>query len=210
MKLLPEDVWAALPVPDQSASVQKILDGALRAIANLGMRRLSMSDISDTSGVSRGTLYRYFGSKEAVLSAVSEYVCSSFERGIAEASEGIEDPMGRFRAVMHFYARFTVERSPEGFFEFEPGFHIQFLRKHFARHTAAVMKALDPCIDYFEEQIATSINRELLASTLVRLQLSTLIVPASQTWMDQWNNTPDRLLDWVLQVASTSAKSKKG
>ena len=210
MRLVPENTEARWPAPDQGASVQKILDGALRAIASLGMRRLSMSDISDTSGVSRGTLYRYFGSKDAVLAAVSEYICSSFERGIAEASEDIQDPMERFRAVMHFYARFTVERSPEGFFDFEPGFHIQFLRKHFARHTAAVMKALAPCVDYFEQQIGTQINRELLASTLVRLQLSTLIVPASQTWMDQWNNTPDRLLDWVFQFASASANLRKG
>ena len=210
MKLVPVDTGASSLVPEQGASVQKILDGALRAIANLGTRRLSMSDISDTSGVSRGTLYRYFGSKDAVLSAVSEYVCSSFERGIADAGDGIDDPMDRFRAMMRFYARFTNERSPEGFFEFEPGFHIQFLRKHFARHTAAVMKALDPCIDYFEEQIAASIDRELLASTLVRLQLSTLIVPASPRWVEQWNNAPDCLLDWVLQIAGVPARTMKG
>ena len=197
-------------MPEQGASVQKILDGALRAIANLGTRRLSMSEISDTSGVSRGTLYRYFGSKDEVLSAVFEYVCSSFERGIAEASDGIEDPLERFRAVMRFYARFTNERTSEGFFELEPGFHIQFLRTHFARHTAAVARALDPCIEYFEEQIAASIDRELLASTLVRLQLSTLIVPASAQWVERWNNTPDRLLDWVSQIAGVSTISKKG
>lgn len=210
MRLAPEDTKAPLLLPEQGASVQKILDGALRAIASLGTRRLSMSDISETSGVSRGTLYRYFGSKDAVLSAVSEYVCSSFERGIADVSDGIDDPMDRFRAVMRFYAHFTKERSPEGFFEFEPGFHIQFLRKHFARHTAAVMKALDPSIDYFERQISSSIDRELLASTLVRLQLSTLIVPASPEWAEQWNNAPDRLLGWVSQIAGVSAKSLKG
>lgn len=210
MRLVPEATGHRSIATDQGASVQKILDGTLRAIATVGTRRLSMSDISDTSGVSRGTLYRYFGSKEEVLSAVSEYVCSSFERGIADAGEGIGDPMERFRAIMRFYARFTIERSPEGIFEVEPAFHLQFLRTHFARHTAAVAKALDPCIDFFETQMAARIDRELFASTLVRLQLSTLIVPASAAWVDQWNNAPDRLLEWVSQIAGLTAEQKKG
>jgi DNA-binding phage protein len=55
-----------------SPSVIRILSGALDAIASRGARRLSMSDIIEASGVSRGTLYRYFSNKEEVLSAVAE------------------------------------------------------------------------------------------------------------------------------------------
>ena len=61
-----------------SPSVIKILSGAIDVIANRGARRLSMSDIIDTSGVSRGTLYRYFSNKDEVLAAVSEFVCTGF------------------------------------------------------------------------------------------------------------------------------------
>jgi AcrR family transcriptional regulator len=210
VRLVPETAWDLAIVSDQGASVQKILDGTLRAIATVGTRRLSMSDIIHASGVSRGTLYRYFASKEDVLAAVSEYVCNSFERGIAQAAASVDDPMERFRAVMRFYARFTIERSPEGIFEVEPAFHLEFLRTHFGRHTAAVAKALAPCIDYIERLIHAHIDREVFASTLVRLQLSTLIVPASSDWVDQWNGAPDALLNWVLQIADCSAKTRKG
>jgi AcrR family transcriptional regulator len=196
-------------VSDQGISVQKILDGTLRAIAHVGTRRLSMSDISDQSGVSRGTLYRYFGSKEEVLAAVSEYICRSFERGIADAGEKFEEPMERFRAVMRFYAHFTIERSPERIFEVEPIFHLEFLRTHFERHKAAVAMALGPCIDYVEGLIGVAIDRDVFAGTLVRLQLSTLIVPASAEWVEQWNSSPDTLLDWVLQIAGRSAEPKE-
>ena len=124
MKLMPPRDWSDLIETDRSGSVLKILDGTLRAISSIGARRLSMSDISDSSGVSRGTLYRYFSSKEDVLAAVSEYICSNFERGIVETAECIDDPIERFRAVMRFYGRFTVERSPERIFEVEPAFHL--------------------------------------------------------------------------------------
>lgn len=210
MRLVPETAWDRAIVSDQGVSVQKILDGTLRAIATVGTRRLSMSDIIHSSGVARATLYRYFTSKEDVLAAVSEYVCTSFERGIAQAAASAEDPMERFRAVMRFYARFTIERSPERIFEVEPTFHLEFLRTHFGRHTAAVAAALAPCIDYLEGLIHVPIDREIFAGTLVRLQLSTLIVPASSEWVDQWNSAPDTLLDWVLQIAGRSAEPTKG
>ncbi len=210
MKLVPENAWDRSHAPDQGASVKKILDGTLRAIGEVGTRRLSMSDISDASGVSRGTLYRYFTSKEQVLAAVSEYICGSFERGIVDASEGIDDPLERFRAVMLFYAHFTIERSPERIFEVEPTFHLNFLRTHFGRHKAAVIAALAPSIDHFETLMGATISRDAFADMLVRLQLSTLIVPASKEWGERWNNSPDVLLKWALKIAGQAAEPRKG
>lgn len=209
MKLIPQSEWGGATACDQGASVQKILEGTLRAIRDVGARRLSMSDISDASGVSRGTLYRYFTSKEDVLAAVSEYVCSSFEQGIAEAGAGITDPLERFRAVMRFYARFTIERSPERIFEVEPAFHLNFLRSHFDRHKAAVRSALDLSLDYFEVLTGAKIDRGNYVDSLVRLQLSTLIVPADDGWIQSWNDAPDRLLEWALQIAGRKAEPKE-
>lgn len=199
MKLLQHSDWGGSC--DHGASVQKILDGALRAMRTIGARRLSMSDISDASGVSRGTLYRYFTSKEDVLAAVSEHVCSSFERGIVEAGQDIEDPLERLRAVMRFYSRFTIERSPEGIFEVEPTFHLDFLRTHFSRHKAAVRIAINFSLDRFEAMTGNAIDRNAFVDTLVRLQLSTLIVPAAPEWVNLWNQSPDRLLEWALRLA---------
>lgn len=210
MKLVPENAWDRSHAAEQGASVQKILDGTLRAIGEVGTRRLSMSDIIDASGVSRGTLYRYFTSKDDVLAAVSEYICTSFERGIVDAGDGIDDAMERFRAVMLFYARFTIERSPERIFEVEPAFHLNFLRSHFGRHKAAVVEALGPSIDYFEALIGSPIDRDAFADIFVRLQLSTLIIPATPEWVERWNTSPDALLKWALKIAGQAAGSRKG
>jgi len=184
-----------------SPSVIKILSGALDAIAERGVRRLSMSDIIEASGVSRGTMYRYFSNKDDVLAAVAEFVCSGFETGIREAAQGIEDPIERFREVMLFYARYTNENSPDRVFEVEPRFHLSFFRSRFDRYKVAVYLALEPTFEYLEAKLGKKINAEGFVEVLVRLQLSTLLVPADETWSALWNESAENLETWVLNLA---------
>jgi AcrR family transcriptional regulator len=206
MRLVAAEAYAE-PAPtlapdvELSPSVIKILSGAIDVIASRGARRLSMSDIIDTSGVSRGTLYRYFSNKDEVLAAVSEFVCTGFENGIREAGHGITDPIERFKAVMQFYARYTNENSPDRVFEVEPGFHLAFFRSRFARYKIAVQDALDPVLDHFENLVGEPINRDAFVETLVRMQLSTLLVPASDEWLQIWNDTAENIQKWALKIA---------
>ena len=206
MKLIAAEEIADVPTEvGLSPSVIKILGGALDAIASRGVRRLSMSDIIDASGVSRGTLYRYFSNKDEVLAAVSEFVCTGFENGIREAGQGIADPIERFRAVMQFYARYTNENSPDRVFEVEPAFHLAFFRSRFGRYKVAVQDALDPVFDHLEALIGEAINRDAFVETLVRTQLSTLLVPASDEWLRLWNETPETIHKWALKFARQHA-----
>ena len=206
MKLMAAEDFAEAPSEvGLSPSVIKILGGALDAIASRGVRRLSMSDIIDASGVSRGTLYRYFSNKDEVLAAVSEFVCTGFENGIREAGQGIADPIERFRAVMQFYARYTNENSPDRVFEVEPAFHLAFFRSRFGRYKVAVQDALDPVFDHLEALIGEAINRDAFVETLVRTQLSTLLVPASDEWLRLWNETPETIHKWALKFARQHA-----
>ena len=206
MKLIAAEEIADVPTEvGLSPSVIKILGGALDAIASRGVRRLSMSDIIDASGVSRGTLYRYFSNKDEVLAAVSEFVCTGFENGIREAGQGIADPIERFRAVMQFYARYTNENSPDRVFEVEPAFHLAFFRSRFGRYKVAVQDALDPVFDHLDTLIGEAINRDAFVETLVRTQLSTLLVPASDEWLRLWNETPEAIHKWALKFARQHA-----
>lgn len=203
MKLVAaEDFVDSAPEVELSPSVIKILSGALDAIASRGVRRLSMSDIIDASGVSRGTLYRYFSNKDEVLAAVSEYVCTGFENGIREAGQGIAEPIERFKAVMQFYARYTTENSPDRVFEVEPAFHLGFFRSRFGRYKQAVRDALDSVFDHLDGLVGEPINRDAFVETLVRTQLSTLLVPASDEWMQVWNDTAENVQKWALKIAS--------
>jgi AcrR family transcriptional regulator len=190
-------------------SVVKILEGALRGIASRGARRLSMSDISDASGVSRGTLYRYFSTKEEVMAAVAEFVCTNFETGVREAADRYDDPLERFRAVMRFFSSFTVERSPERMLEVEPSFYLEFFHSHFARHKQAVEEALGLTFDHLDALRDEPIDREAVAEALVRMQLSTLIVPSDQKWARIWAEAPDRMERWITEFAGKATECKE-
>ena len=49
---------------------QRLLDGALRCVASIGLGRLTVEDVAEASAVSRQTVYRYFGSRDALIEAV--------------------------------------------------------------------------------------------------------------------------------------------
>tara|TARA_R110000772_G_scaffold77139_21_gene166286 strand:+ start:1543 stop:2160 length:618 start_codon:yes stop_codon:yes gene_type:complete len=191
------------PEVELSPSVIRILSGALDAIASRGVKRLSMSDIIEASGVSRGTLYRYFSNKDEVLVAVAEFVCVGFETGIRDAGNDILDPMERFKSVMRFYGQYTIENSPDRVFEVEPAFHLAFFRSRFDRYKQAVLEALELTFDYFDGLLGEPMNREAFVEMLVRMQLSTLLVPASDEWKQRWDDTAENVQKWALKIAAT-------
>lgn len=49
---------------------ERVLEGTLRAVGSLGLGRLTVDDVARAGGVSRQTVYRYFGSRDGVIRAV--------------------------------------------------------------------------------------------------------------------------------------------
>ena len=174
-----------------SSSLSKILQGALAAIARRGVRKLSMSDISEAAAVSRGTLYRHFATKEEVLDAVSEHVSLSFERGVVDAALAQSDPLEALRAVLRLHFSLSTEQQMVNVVEVDPEFVIGFLRDHFPRHVTAARTALAPVFDHMEALSGLQLDRELLAEAIIRVELSTVLVPASS----EWNAIPDTFPD---------------
>lgn len=191
--------------PDElPRSVLKILSGAIQAIASRGVRRLSMSDIIEASAVSRGTLYRYFSNKDEVLAAVAEYVCTEFERGVADAGEGIADPIERMRAVMRFYARYTMESNGGRIFEVDPVFYLTFFRDRFDRYKHAVLGALEPFFDHLDGAGAAWIDREGMVDMIIRTHLGSILVPIDRDWLRRWNDMTDKFADWARSPSAGS------
>ena len=123
--------------------------------------------------------------------------------GIRDAGKDIDDPILRLKAVMQFYARYTDENSPGRIFEVEPAFHLAFFRSRFVRYKQAVLDALEPTFDHFDRLLGEAMNREAFAEGLVRNQLSTLLVPASDEWKQLWNDTADNIQKWALAIAAS-------
>ncbi len=87
-----------------------IVEGAMRALARHGTSRLSMTDIYRESQVSRGTLYRYFANREAVLDAVNTQIMSSMRATFDQAVAEHPDPVRSSRAG-HRFATHPGRRS---------------------------------------------------------------------------------------------------
>ena len=65
-----------------------ILEGAKHLIATVGLAKMSMIEIADTSQVSRATLYNHYRDKESVLAALCDFEI----RRLASIAQGAPNP----------------------------------------------------------------------------------------------------------------------
>ena len=100
------------PSPDETAETQvgpvhgateeRILSAALGLVGRRGVKRLGMQEVSEAAGVSRGTLYRYFPSKDHLLDAVAAYDEGRFAIGLAEVLAPVTEPAERIHTLVAF------------------------------------------------------------------------------------------------------------
>src|SRR5580693_6413974 len=113
--LLPEE--EVLPGPTE----ERILSATLRLIARRGVKRLGMQEISEAAGVSRGTLYRYFPSKDHVLVAAAAYDERRFTDGLAAALASVDDGPAnsaeRIRTFIAFAFDYIANHPSRALFE---------------------------------------------------------------------------------------------
>lgn len=82
----------SVAVRAEAPTHQRIVDAAERCIRRWGIRRVSMNDVAREADVSRGSVYRYFADRDALVQAVLE---RSSERQIETA-----EPMVRRRRTL--------------------------------------------------------------------------------------------------------------
>lgn len=99
--------WAgATPASDEEA-VERILDAARRAIDERGAA-MRIADVARDLGVTRQTVYRYFGSTEALLVATAVAEAGPYLDSLTTHLRDIHDPA---EAVVEAIAH-TLERLP--------------------------------------------------------------------------------------------------
>jgi AcrR family transcriptional regulator len=88
------------------------VDAAQRLIQTKGYERMSIQDVLDATGASRGALYHYFDSKEALLEAV---IARITDDALAAAAPLVDDPKlpatEKLRRVFADIGRWKTERS---------------------------------------------------------------------------------------------------
>ncbi len=75
------------PVPitaRRAGTEQRILDAAERCLSRLGLTRLSMGAVAEEAGLSRGSLYLYFGDRTTLIDAVLARAADRFVKSSEE------------------------------------------------------------------------------------------------------------------------------
>lgn len=163
-----------------TSSAEKIVEGGIRAVGRYGLRKFSMSDVCTESGVSRGTLYRYFKSKDQILEAIGEYVERTLKTTIDEAVEAHPDPAERLEVVLQALLDYrTAHPDIVRIVESESSVVLELLSREFTRLLAIVSDALDPVLRDAPPVRDGTLTKRQLAEMFIRLTLSAYLVPSA-------------------------------
>jgi hypothetical protein len=64
-----------------------------------------------------------------------------------------------------------------------------------------VSDALAATFDHLDGLSGATIDREVVVESLVRMQLSTLIVPADPRWSARWNDAAEDIESWIMTLS---------
>ena len=157
---------------------ERLLEGAMRAVARHGLAKLSMRDVSRYAGVSRATAYRYFPDTEAVLRALGRREAQRFEQQVWEALEKAPPGRERLAVVLDFVDRLArehplIQRLPET----DPGLVLTSLRERFPEIRAAIARLLGPALAETELVRSGALDAERLAGWAARVLISLFLFP---------------------------------
>ena len=135
------------PVRAFSPTEERILTAALGLIGRRGVRRLGMQEIAEAAGVSRGTLYRYFPSKDHVLTGAADYDERRFSVGLDEVLAAVQAPEERIGAFLAYAFDFIRSHPCRPLFESESGFVLSYLLDHLPSLRAELVVRLGDALD---------------------------------------------------------------
>lgn len=90
-------------------ATQRVIEAAIRCLDQLGLDKTTVDDIARESSISRATLYRRFGSKEAIFAAALQQQSRPFE---SEATAILTGPGSLAERVEHLLVWAVIE-TPE-------------------------------------------------------------------------------------------------
>jgi AcrR family transcriptional regulator len=160
---------------------ERILQATFKVLCRHGYGKLSLSDVAAQAGISRPTLYKFFSSKDDLLSAFGVFELQSLRADLAQAIKG-RTGRGRVDALLEFLVDFYGSYQMRGLIEIEPGLVLDQMARALPELVALVAPAV-------RGQVA---DPEAVAMALVRLAVCHYLVPG----YDQ-----DRLLDQLRGVA---------
>jgi len=167
-------------VVDHAAYRAELLDGSLAAFAEHGYAALSMRKLAAHLGVSTGTLYHYFATKEEIF---GQMLAHAAQRSVVDGLAALADAQPGAPKVEALFA--FVERNEDYFRQ------VLLVSIDYHRHTGGTdAELLAGTLDYYREAIRRNAGIEdaallsLATSAILGAVLERMIAPGSVAWPD--------------------------
>jgi AcrR family transcriptional regulator len=180
----------------------RILTAALGLIGRRGVRRLGMREIAESAGVSRGTLYRYFPSKDHVLAAAAAFDGQRFTDGLEAALAVERAPEEQITAFMSYAFEFIRTHPCRPLFESEPGFVMSYLLDNLPALRDELVRHLGEAFDAVPAVATGALGRDELADVIARLFASSWIIPETD------DASLVQSVNCLLQISSEETNGK--
>jgi AcrR family transcriptional regulator len=159
---------------DRGDLAERILTAARRLVVQQGARRLSLTDVATLAGVSRPTVYRYFPTKEDLLTALGKLEYRRLNLAMQEAISGVSG-LDRLEAAVDVVAAFLREQPPRSLVDLDPGFVNDEMARVLPTVTEVLAAVLTQGAD--ESDITFPAAPRDMAGAIARIALSHYIFP---------------------------------
>lgn len=156
---------------------RKIINTAIEIFSEKGFNKTTMQEIAEEAGVGKGTIYRFFNSKEDMVSSLLEISIDEISEQISSAISPLDDPLEKMKAIIkveldYYYANRNLARFlVREMWGYQSKFldHIRKIRESRATTIEQIIeegmqknqfKTLDP------QTITASLEGMILASTI--------------------------------------------
>lgn len=128
-----------------------------------GLTKLNLSEVAAQAHVSRPTLYRWFASKEELLTAFGVYERQMFDTGISRATAGLRGP-DKLDAALRFIVEYQQSYSGVRIVDVEP------------EVTLAQLAEVIPVMRARLQRLLPGPNGAVKAATAIRVAVSHYVV----------------------------------
>lgn len=174
--------WAGNPPETAEEAESILLNGALECAKHFGLAKINIKRVAEEVGVTRQTVYRYYPSSEALITAVSTYVVSDVLSNLTQhinEHEAFGDKI--IESIIFLVNRIPSDPYLSQYFSSDAG-HSQKLAEVFSpiplNYSYEFLKTLYPYSDLSADEEKWL---KLLAEHILRVILSLIITPSDLT-----------------------------
>lgn len=160
-----------------AVTIAAILAATEEIVLRGGAERISVSDVCEQAGVSRGTFYRYFVSQDELLDAFARHKRSSFHQSMLAAVAPYDDPDQRFLALVRYLDQYAAHGQARRLLRAAPEYTLRLFSRLFNDSLVRIQEILADVFDAWDERLGIRTDRELVGELLIRCVLSELVVP---------------------------------